>query len=46
MLGFLVMFVVIRQINYALVVAVERRNERIGVISLSQVSRQLFKLYC
>jgi hypothetical protein len=35
MLGFLVMFGVVGQINCSLVVAIERRNERIGVISFS-----------
>jgi hypothetical protein len=35
MLGFLVMFGVVEEINYAFVVAVERKDKRISVISLS-----------
>jgi hypothetical protein len=35
MLGFLVMFSVVRQINCAFIVAIKRRNKRIDVIPFS-----------
>jgi hypothetical protein len=46
MLGFLVVFRVVRKVDRTFIVAIERRDKRIVVVSLSQISRQLFKLYC
>ena len=48
MLSFLVVLRVVREIDRALIVAIERRYKRIVVIvvSLPQISRQLLKPYC
>jgi hypothetical protein len=45
MLRFLVVFCVIRKVNCTLIIIVERRDKRVVVVSLTQISYQLFKLY-
>jgi len=39
MLGFLVVLYVVQQVNCALIVAIERRDKGVVVVSLPQISR-------
>ena len=45
MLGFLVVLRVVRKVDRTFIVAIERRDKRVVVVSLPQVSRQLLKPY-
>jgi hypothetical protein len=46
MLGFLVVLRIVQKVDCTFIVAIERRDKGVVVVSLPQVSCQLLKPYC